>query len=80
MGSSLQVEGTEISTGGQMTAPSYYRKLSDLKEMVDKAIEKYGEDMPYILTAAYGADGDMGDARESEDGSFVYFPTDICTG
>jgi len=53
--------------------------LDELKNMISNAIEEFG-DMPYILTGAYGATGDIEKIVLAEDGKGVYIQTDIFTG
>lgn len=58
--------------------------LKNLKEMIDNAIEKYGEDATYLLAGCYGSTGSVEKVVESDTKNdsqpSVYLYTDLCSG
>jgi len=57
-------------------------KLSELKERIEEAIEKFG-DREYVLTAVYGAVGDVCEIMLYEEKYYegvVCITTDLMTG
>lgn len=53
--------------------------LNDLKEMVEKTIEKYGENSEIRVSGLYGSDGGIFSIYKSVNGE-LFIETDICTG
>lgn len=56
-----------------------YSTLQELKEYIDRLIEKYGADQKYAFSGCYGSEGDVV-GEEYYEKPVLFIATNICSG